>query len=153
MTSSTRSSSTTESDWVETSSLCADLAAYGLPAAIQHDDLHHRNASLDGHRFRVIDWGDASRSHPFVSLVVPFRFLQEHTGLSANDPWFARLRDAYLEPWGHGLTDAFGLSQHLGGFAHCFGWIALRRLLPEDARAPFDVPFQIVLRRAMRNAV
>ncbi len=133
--------------------LCAELAAYDLPATIQHDDLHHRNAYLDGHRFRIIDWGDSCRSHPFASLVVPFRFLQEHNGLWANDPWFARLRDAYLEPWGPRLTDAFGLAQQLGGFAHCFGWVALRRLLPEPERYAYDVPFQVVLRRALRNAV
>jgi hypothetical protein len=134
------------------SELCAELAAYGLPAAIQHADLHHRNAYVDGRCLRIIDWGDSSRSHPFVSLVVPFRFLEERTGLSSDDPWFARLRDAYLEPWGAGLTDAFDLAQRLGRFAHTFGWIALRRLLPEGSRAAYDVPFQVVLRRALADA-
>jgi hypothetical protein len=132
--------------------LCAELAAYGLPAAIQHDDLHHRNAYVDGRCLRIIDWGDSSRSHPFASLVVTFRFLQERYGLSSDDLWFVRLRDAYLEPWGAGLTDAFDLAQRLGRFAHTFGWVALRRLLPEGARAAYDVPFQVVLRRALVHA-
>jgi Phosphotransferase enzyme family len=128
---------------------CAELASYGVPAAIQHDDLHHRNAYLDGEAIRIIDWGDASRSHPFASLVVTFRFLEERNGLAPADPPFAMLRDAYLEPWGTGLRDAFDLAQQLGRFAHAFGWIALRRLLAEDDRPTFNIPFQTVLRRAL----
>jgi hypothetical protein len=131
--------------------LCEELAAYGLPAAIQHDDLHHRNAYVDGPRLRIIDWGDSSRSHPFASLVVTFRFLEEHNRLPPDDPWFATLRDAYLEPWGAGLTEAFNLAQRLGRFAHTFGWAALRRLLPEGAHMAYDIPFQVVLRRALTH--
>lgn len=129
--------------------LSAELSAYEIPAAIQHDDLHHRNVFVDGPFARIIDWGDASRSHPFVSLVVTFRFLEERNGLAPENPVFARLRDAYLEPWGTGLTRAFDLGHQLGRFAHAFGWVALRRLLPEAARPAYDVPFQTVLRRAL----
>jgi hypothetical protein len=129
--------------------LCGELAEYGLPVAIQHDDLHHKNAFVDGDCFRIVDWGDASRSHPFASLVATFRFLEERNGLRPDDPWFARLRDAYLEPWGDGLVAAFDLTQRLGRFAHAFGWLALRRLLPDDQRPRYDVPFGIVLRRAL----
>jgi aminoglycoside phosphotransferase (APT) family kinase protein len=132
---------------------CVELASYGLPASIQHDDLHHRNVYVDGRRFRIIDWGDSCRSHPFTSLVVTFRFLEERNGLSSDDPWLRRLRDAYLEPWGTDLTDAFGLAQQLGGFAHCFGWVALRRLLPAAERDRYDVPFRFVLRRALSHAL
>ena len=132
--------------------LCARLGEFGLPAAIQHDDLHHKNAFADGDRLRIIDWGDASCSHPFVSLVVTFRLLEGRNGLSPDDPWFARLRDAYLEPWGRGLSDAFELSQRIGRFAHCFGWVSLRRQLPEDERPAYDVPFAVVLRRALALA-
>jgi hypothetical protein len=132
--------------------LCAELASYALPAAIQHDDLHHKNAFADGELRRVIDWGDASRSHPFVSLAVTFRFLEERNGLPPADPWFARLRDAYLEPWGAGLEPAFELCERIGRFAHAFGWISVRRLIAEEARPAYDVPFAIVLRRALAAA-
>jgi len=129
--------------------LSEELAGHGLPAAVQHDDLHHKNAFVDGERLRIIDWGDASASHPFVSLVVTFRFLEEHNGLDRRDPWFARLRDAYLEPWGRDLVPAFELAQRLGRFVHAFGWASLRRLLPVEARPLYDVPFAVVLRRAL----
>jgi Phosphotransferase enzyme family len=129
--------------------LSAELAGHGLPAAVQHDDLHHLNAFVDGSRLRIIDWGDSSLSHPFVSLVVTYRFLEEQTGLEPADPWFARLRDAYLEPWGAGLVVAFDLAQRLGRFVHAFGWVSLRRLLPPAERSADDAPFRVVLRRAL----
>jgi aminoglycoside phosphotransferase (APT) family kinase protein len=90
--------------------LCDELAAYDVPETIQHDDLHHANLYAHGSRMRVLDWGDASISHPFPSLVVTFRFLEERTRLAPGDPWFGRLRDAYLKPRGRDLGDAFTLA-------------------------------------------
>jgi hypothetical protein len=114
--------------------LCADLATSGVPDSIQHDDLHMSNLYVDGCRLRVLDWGDSSVSHPFASLVVTFRFLREHNGLSADDPWFARLRDAYLEPWGTGRRDTFDLGLRVGAVAHAVASLRQRDALPEDAR-------------------
>ena len=82
------------------SELCDELATCGVPETIQHDDLHHANVFADGNCLRVLDWGDASISHPFASLVVTFRFLEERTRLAVDDAWFARLRDAHLEAVG-----------------------------------------------------
>jgi aminoglycoside phosphotransferase (APT) family kinase protein len=67
-----------------------------FPETVQHDDLHRANVYTEGGKLRVLDWGDSSISHPFVSLVVTFRFLEEVTKLPPGDPWFARLRDAHL---------------------------------------------------------
>lgn len=129
--------------------LCEELSGYALHAAVQHDDLHDTNTFVDGDGLRIADWGDASLSHPFVSLVVTFRFLEERNGLAPTGPWFPRLRDAYLEPWGNDLIAAFELAQRLGRFVHAFGWVALRRLLPPEVRPEYDVPFRTVLRRAL----
>jgi hypothetical protein len=129
--------------------LSQELAAHGLPAAVQHDDLHQRNAFMDGDRPRIVDWGDASLSHPFVSIVAPFRFLEEGNGLSSTDPWFARLRDAYLEPWGDGFLDAFVIAERLGRFVYAFGWVVVRRLLQADELPSYDVLFRATLLRAI----
>jgi hypothetical protein len=126
-----------------------ELAAYGLPDTIQHDDLHMRNVYERGGRLRLLDWGDSSVSQPFASLVVTFRFLEEVTGLAPGDPWFARLRDAYLEPWGRELAKAFPLAVRVGTVAHTFGWMRIRRSLTEEVRVGFDRGFAIVLRRAL----
>jgi hypothetical protein len=131
--------------------LCHDLATSGIAETIQHDDLHQKNLYERGWRFRVLDWGDSSISHPFASLVVTFRFLEEVTKLPPDDAWFARLTDAYLEPWGSGLADTFALALRVGTFAHCFAWARQRDYLPEDARSRFDAFFSVVLRHALAH--
>jgi hypothetical protein len=128
--------------------LCDELRASPVSETIQHDDLHMLNVYVQGEQLRVLDWGDSSISHPFMSLVETFRFLEEVTKLPPGDPWFTRLRDAYLEPWGRGLEDVFALAMRVGGFAHAIAWLRQRNHLPSNDRAEFDEVFQIVLRRA-----
>ena len=134
------------------SELCGELAAAGIPETVQHDDLHHANVFERDGRMRVLDWGDSSISHPFASLFVTFRFLEEITQLSPEDAWFPRLRDAYLEPWGEGLTGTFELAMRVGGFAHAVAWARQRDYLPEEDRPDFDHWFAVVLRRALARA-
>lgn len=129
--------------------LCRELASCGIAETIQHDDLHHANLYQGSGRLRVLDWGDASISHPFATLVVTFRFLEEHAGLAADDRWFSRLRDAYLEPWGAGVGGAFALAIPVGGFARAIAYISQRAVLPPEYRHSFDSDFAVVLRRAL----
>lgn len=129
--------------------LCAQLAAQPVPDSIQHDDLHMGSLYRQGRQSRVLDWGDASVSHPFVSLVVTFRFLEEVNRLPRGDRWYARLRDAYLEPWGPGLAGACELAVRAGAFVHAFAWVRQRDALPPQARPDFDTEFAIILRRAI----
>jgi hypothetical protein len=133
--------------------LCGELAAHDVPQTVQHDDLHMANVYAQGERLRLLDWGDTSISHPFASLVVTFRFLEEVNRLPPADPWFARLRDAYLEPWGNGLAGTFALAIRVGTFAHTFAWARQRDALPEEARPEFDGRFRIVLRRAIAQTL
>jgi hypothetical protein len=133
--------------------LCDELAAHDLPETVQHDDLHMANLYMQAERLRLLDWGDASISHPFSSLVVTFRFLEEITKLPPGDPWFARLRDAYLEPWGRGLLGAFALAIRVGTFAHSIAWARQRDHLLEEAHAEFDRWFTLVLRRALARTL
>jgi hypothetical protein len=129
------------------------LAGAGIPESIQHDDLHMGNVyALDG-SLRVLDWGDSSISHPFASLVVTFRFLEQANGLRRDDPWFARLRDAYLEPWGSGLIETFELALRVGAAAHAIARKRQRDFLPETARPAADDEYAVVLRRSLELAV
>ena len=130
--------------------LCDELAGHDVSETVQHDDLHMANVYARGEQLRLLDWGDSSISHPFMSLVVTFRFLEEVTKLSPADPWFARLRDAYLEPWGRGYEAVFELAIRVGRIAHAIAWLRQRDYLPEeDELAEFDLVFWIVLRRAI----
>jgi hypothetical protein len=129
--------------------LCAALSQLGIQESVQHDDLHMRNLYADGGKLRVVDWGDSSIAHPFFSLVVMFRFLAEVNDLSPDDPWFRRLRDAYLEPWGSGLKETFEIAIRVGWFAHAIAWTRQRDALPPEARPDFDKAFATILRRAV----
>ena len=129
--------------------LCAGLAELGIQESVQHDDLHVANLYSEGDKLRVVDWGDSSIAHPFSSLVVTFRFLEEVNHLTPGDPWFRRLRDAYLEPWGSGLEENFEIAIRAGWFALAIARIRQRDALPPEARPNFDKEFAIILRRAV----
>jgi len=131
--------------------LSGELSSEGPADSIQHDDLHMHNVYRQGDRLRVLDWGDSSISHPFASLVTTFRFLEERNGLAADDPSMVRVRDAYLEGWGTGLTGLFDLAMRVGGFAHAIAELRQRRVLSGRPREEFDVDLQVRLRRALRR--
>jgi hypothetical protein len=69
--------------------LCAELEALGLPASIQHDDLHQWNIFVRGERVALYDWGDSSVGFPLWSWLKPSWALE--------DPEPART--AYLAAW------------------------------------------------------
>ncbi|WP_033337376.1 phosphotransferase family protein [Catenuloplanes japonicus] len=77
---------------------CAELAASGIPASVQHDDLTDANV-FAGPPHRFFDWGDAGVAHPFGSLLVALSFAGYALDLRPGAPEFARLRDAYLSEW------------------------------------------------------
>jgi aminoglycoside phosphotransferase (APT) family kinase protein len=134
------------------SGLCAELESHGIGATVQHDDLHMNNVYMRDGVLRVLDWGDTSISHPFFSLLETFRFLTEMNRLSPGDPWFGRLRDAYLDPWGPGHVEAFDLALRIAAFAHAIAWLDQRDALPGHERPDFDKWFAVILRVAVGTA-
>jgi len=97
-------------------------------------------------------WGDASISHPFFSLFETFRFLIEMNHLDPGDPWFGRLRDAYLEPWGPGHAETFELAQRIAGLARSIAWLDQREALQPKDRPEFNEGFAGMLRLGLRAA-
>ena len=132
---------------------CAELSTRGVAATVQHEDLHYNNLFVRDGRPRILDWGDAVISHPFASLLVTFWFLEAANGLAPTDPWFGRLRDAYLEPWGPGHVDTFHLASRVGTVAHAIAWIRQRNSLPTDWRPRFDTEYRRVLNHVCRLAI
>jgi hypothetical protein len=119
---------------------CAQLDATGVPASLQHDDLHAHNVFVPEDRtapLRVFDWGDAVVGHPFGVLLISLRVVANLTKLDHGAPELLRLRDAYLEPWSaeHDRTtllEAARLALRVGGVtrADCY-----RRALMEATPA------------------
>jgi Phosphotransferase enzyme family len=128
--------------------LCRELAGYGIPETIQHDDLHDGNVFVRDGTYVFFDWGDSCVSHPFHTLVVTLRALawKLDPQIAPGGPELKRLRDAYLEPWSSfgtrdELLEAFRLAYRTGTVARALAW---RRFVlardpaerdPEDADA------------------
>lgn len=114
---------------------CAELAG-SLPNTIEHGDLHLANVYAKDDRVLFLDWGDAGVSHPFFSLA------------RADDVWDARLRAAYLEPWGHGLEDVLERALPVGSFVHAFGFLRMWDHLDEAGRTHYRASMPRIVRRA-----
>ena len=101
--------------------MCRELAAYGIPETIQHDDLHDGQVFVSSGRYRIFDWGDSCVSHPFHSLTVILRMIAWQRDLEPGGRELQRLRDAYLEPFGH-LQAAAELAYRTGTIARSLAW-------------------------------
>ncbi|MFE0526800.1 aminoglycoside phosphotransferase family protein [Micromonospora parva] len=120
---------------------CRRLADIGIPATVQHDDLHDGNVFAGRDGYRYFDWGDASVAHPFGTLLVTLRSIADARKLAADDAQLVRLRDAYLEAWTErydrrALVEAADLAIGLGPVSRSLSW---RRALDtaEESRAEY----------------
>jgi len=80
--------------------LCDELAGYGLPETIQHDDFHDGQVFVRDGRYLLLDWGDACVSHPFFTLAVTLQGViawgvDDIEGSVDVEPF----REAYLAPF------------------------------------------------------
>ena len=110
---------------------CERLAGFGVPATLQHDDLHDANVFVADGRHRFFDWGDAVVSHPFLSLLVTLRVAQRALDVPSGDAALLRIRDAYLDEWRDhgspsGLREQVDLALTVGPLQRALTW---RRIL------------------------
>jgi hypothetical protein len=116
----------------------AELEAAGIPASIQHDDLHGGNILVGPSGDRFFDWGDAVITHPFATLTTTFNSIAHHAGRPADDPVFERLRDVYTDAWsdrlpGPDLARVVALARALGCISKSLAWErALTGLEPDE---------------------
>jgi hypothetical protein len=117
-----------------------ELAAYGLPETIQHDDLHDGQIFVREGGYVFFDWGDSCVSHPFYTLVVTLAVLAHRLGLEQDAPELDRFRDAYLESWTHlsAREDggaAFAIAYRLGVLCRGLTWARVTAALPRPLEA------------------
>lgn len=97
--------------------LSEELAAFGLPETIQHDDFHDGQIFVRDGRYLLLDWGDSCVSHPFFTLAVT---LDGQLAWGLDDVQGSvdvlPFRDAYLEPFGkvEDLAAAAEIARRLG---------------------------------------
>lgn len=115
------------------------LAAYPIPATMQHNDLHQNNtfAAIDGEPLRFFDFGDAVWSHPFCSLHVATAALAQEWSCGQDDPRIVRLIDAYLDRWTDlaplaELRRLIGPASVLGRLHRYNSWHRILEYLPDE---------------------
>ncbi|HJS20690.1 MAG TPA: phosphotransferase [Anaerolineales bacterium] len=109
--------------------LCSELSAYGIPESIDHGDFHDGNVLVRNGRITFLDWGDASITHPFVSLRTFFVSIENSLKLDdySFTPEMAALLDEYLEPWQKfgskdELLTTYRLSRPVASIVKAFRW-------------------------------
>jgi Ser/Thr protein kinase RdoA (MazF antagonist) len=123
--------------------LCTRLADSGIPASLQHDDLHDANVFVSDGRYRFFDWGDASVAHPFVSLLVPLRVVARALDVPPGDAVLRHLRDAYLDVWsGYGslaeLRELADLALRIAPLPRAMTWRRILRGVHPAERAEWQ---------------
>ena len=76
-----------------------ELATFGFPSTIDHQDLHPGNILGTSTDARPFDWGDSVVGSPFGSLLVILRATPVFGDFEHDDPGIRALREIYLEPW------------------------------------------------------
>jgi hypothetical protein len=105
--------------------------------------MHEGNVFVRGGRARLLDWAEASVSHPFAGLVNTLRDIAYRRRLKPNGREMLRLRSVYLEPWSGfaasaELHEIFNRGYLLGTVCRAMSWerILAPRLAP--IRAEYD---------------
>lgn len=79
--------------------MCARLASFGIPETIHHDDFHDGNIFVQDGRIIFTDWGESALTHPFFTLVVMLRSVENSLDLLPEAPEVLKLSDWYLSYW------------------------------------------------------
>jgi len=76
--------------------MCLQVAGHGVPAALEHQDLHPGNVRIVEGAPVYLDWAWSSVTHPFLSLSL---LIPPERAPSALPSARRRLLSAYLEEW------------------------------------------------------
>jgi aminoglycoside phosphotransferase (APT) family kinase protein len=137
--------------------ICTDLAALGIPDSLNHGDFHDGNVLLKNGRITFFDWGDASLTHPFVSLRT--FFVSMEIALKLDDwapptPEMTALLNRYLEAWERfgdqeRLLAAYHLSRPVASIVKTLAWHQGISRMPDSVRAEYAWIVPEVLREFM----
>ena len=121
---------------------CEQLASYGLPETLTHEEVHDANVLVSGDRYIFTDWSDSSVAHAFFTMLVTLRAAAHRLKLAEDGPEMIRLRDVYLEPWTKfetriKLLAAFELAYRLAMINRALSWHHATRSLSKQHKEPY----------------
>ncbi len=100
--------------------MCASLAAYNIPATLDHCDFHENNILYDQatKKLTIIDWGETVITLPFLSLINCLNEAERRYLLQKTNQEYLAMQDACLTNWHTFATkpkllEAFKLAEKL----------------------------------------
>lgn len=123
--------------------MCAELAAFGIPETLHHDDFHDANIFMRDGKLTFTDWGESAITHPFFTLVVMMRSVDNSFGQDFS-PEAELVRDMYLEHWTSyasmdELRPVVKLAQRIGYVNRALTWMIVIEQLPETRKSDYAI--------------
>ncbi|AYC28508.1 aminoglycoside phosphotransferase family protein [Paenisporosarcina cavernae] len=130
-------------------SMCDELNGQ-LPDTLDHGDLHSGNCFVHEATYRFFDWGDASITHPFLSVRVFWNSLGELLEEDTDEKWMAKIREfrpLYLNMWAEfgneeTLRRQLLLAEQVGCVYRALSWHLYITPFREDKADSFGKPAQ-----------
>jgi Phosphotransferase enzyme family len=122
--------------------MCLKLDSVGIPATLHHDDFHDGNLFIQNERVIFTDWGESAITHPFFTLVVMLRGVENSLDLQPDAPELSLLRDWYLCQWTDyaplkELQSVVKLAERIGLVNRALTWHWVISHLPEEVRPAY----------------
>lgn len=122
--------------------MCIELSTYGIPATLHHDDFHDGNVFLQGNRVIFTDWGESAIAHPFFTLVVMLRGVENSLDVTSDAPEVTCVRNWYLNEWQefmplNDLDKASSLAEQIGLINRAITWQHVISHMPEREKPEY----------------
>ena len=136
--------------------MCEKLASFGIPETLHHDDFHDANIFIRDGRITFTDWGESAVAHPFFTLVVMMRGVDNSMGVDYS-PEAEQVRDLYLAQWTsyaslEDLKVNAKLAQRIGYVNRALTWKMTLDEMSEELRAEYAVAVPSYLKDFINDA-
>lgn len=133
--------------------MCEELASYGLPETLIHDDLYPGNILVRDGRYIFFDWAESVIAHPFYSLAVMRRYARL---FNFNARHMKSLDEIYLNEWAayapvERLREAFKSGKKLGMLCRGLTWYYYIRQVEPDIRQKYEADWTSWLHIFLRS--
>ena len=124
--------------------MCEKLTSFGIPETIHHDDFHDGNIFVQSNgRIILTDWGESAITHPFFTLVVIMRSVDNSMGMDFS-PESEDVRDMYLQYWTSyasidELRSIVKLAQRIGYVNRALTWKMSLDDMPEELKSEYSI--------------
>jgi hypothetical protein len=123
--------------------MCEELSAFGIPETIHHDDFHDANIFTRDGRIIFTDWGESAVTHPFFTLVVMMRSVDNSFGVDFSSESLL-VRDMCLEHWTSYATldelrKIVELALKIGYINRALTWKMVIQQLPEAMKPEYAI--------------